>query len=82
MCALCGNGFSATALDVDHIRPLADGGTDTADNVRALCRSCHRAVTTAQARARAERRRAKRARQGRGTLPGRTDAHRSRWSAT
>ena len=26
---------------VDHIRPLADGGTEEDENLQALCRTCH-----------------------------------------
>jgi 5-methylcytosine-specific restriction enzyme A len=29
-------------LEVHHLVPLADGGTDTLENVRALCPNCHR----------------------------------------
>ena len=36
-CAQCGN----AAHEVDHITPLAYGGTDDPANLRALCRSCH-----------------------------------------
>ena len=27
--------------DVDHIRPKADGGEDTMENLQGLCRGCH-----------------------------------------
>jgi len=36
-CGLCGH----SAEEVDHITPLAYGGTDDPANLRALCRSCH-----------------------------------------
>jgi 5-methylcytosine-specific restriction endonuclease McrA len=36
-CALCG-GYADT---VDHVRPLALGGTDVPSNLRPLCRSCN-----------------------------------------
>jgi len=29
------------ATDVDHITPKAKGGTDTMENLRAVCRTCH-----------------------------------------
>jgi 5-methylcytosine-specific restriction protein A len=44
-CANCALSFLASAMDVDHIRPLAHGGEDVADNVQTLCRPCHKAKT-------------------------------------
>lgn len=46
------NGYPAMAGDrvdweVDHIVPVADGGTDHPDNLRLLCRPCHVRITTA-----------------------------------
>lgn len=38
-CAQCG---SADALEVDHIQPLAEGGTHHDDNLQVLCRPCNR----------------------------------------
>ncbi|WP_342749401.1 MULTISPECIES: HNH endonuclease signature motif containing protein [Streptomyces] len=35
----------ASAIDVDHMQPLALGGTDTDSNVQPLCRPCHKAKT-------------------------------------
>lgn len=40
-CARCKFRYLASALDVDHVIPLYKGGTDTADNVQALCQTCH-----------------------------------------
>lgn len=34
-------GRQRLAEEVDHILPLASGGSDTDDNVRSLCRECH-----------------------------------------
>ena len=28
-------------LEVDHIQPLEDGGSDEPDNLQVLCRGCH-----------------------------------------
>jgi len=36
-CALCGHG----AEEVDHITPLAYGGSDDPANLRSLCHGCH-----------------------------------------
>ncbi|GGV54139.1 HNH endonuclease [Streptomyces spectabilis] len=40
--------FPADAVDVDHVRPLAMGGTDTAGNVQVLCRGCHGLKTSTE----------------------------------
>ncbi|MFF2544005.1 HNH endonuclease [Kitasatospora sp. NPDC058063] len=45
VCGLCGEGFPAELVDVDHRQPLALGGEDTDDNVWSLCRPCHRGKT-------------------------------------
>jgi 5-methylcytosine-specific restriction protein A len=44
-CAKCGLTFLASALDVDHITPLALGGEDVDENVQALCRPDHKLKT-------------------------------------
>ncbi|WP_280671836.1 HNH endonuclease signature motif containing protein [Kitasatospora sp. MAP12-44] len=44
-CAVCPSHILPSAADVDHIRPLALGGEDTAENVQILCRPCHKAKT-------------------------------------
>ena len=44
-CAHCGRRLPAGAVEVDHIRPLSDGGQDVRANVQILCRSCHRTKT-------------------------------------
>jgi 5-methylcytosine-specific restriction endonuclease McrA len=47
-CALCANPAPFITrhgdpyLEVHHVRPLAEGGPDTVDNVAALCPNCHR----------------------------------------
>lgn len=35
------------ALEVDHINPLHNGGTDARSNLQALCRDCHADKTRA-----------------------------------
>ena len=37
-CRKCGK---AGILEVDHIQPLEDGGSDEPDNLQVLCRGCH-----------------------------------------
>ncbi|MFB6573206.1 HNH endonuclease [Streptomyces noursei] len=44
-CDWCLDDFPADGMDVDHVRPLALGGTDTDGNVQVLCRGCHRLKT-------------------------------------
>ncbi|MEU8617288.1 HNH endonuclease signature motif containing protein [Streptomyces sp. NPDC048623] len=34
--------------DVDHVRPLSMGGTDTDGNVQVLCRGCHGLKTSTE----------------------------------
>jgi len=36
------------AEEVHHITPLSDGGTHAADNLMALCSSCHSGITLAE----------------------------------
>lgn len=38
-------GLRQLAEEIDHIVPLADGGTDDDENVRSLCKSCHKSRT-------------------------------------
>lgn len=51
-CELCGWAppaeYALEALDVDHIRPLALGGTHDPENLRTLCPNCHRLKTLAE----------------------------------
>ena len=37
-CVLCG---AADNLEIDHIVPYRDGGSNELDNLRTLCRPCH-----------------------------------------
>jgi 5-methylcytosine-specific restriction protein A len=45
-CYLC----AGPAQEVDHVTPLAQGGTDRADNLRAVCKPCHAAKTALEGR--------------------------------
>lgn len=42
ICRICGDAPSA---HVDHIKPLAQGGTDHESNLRGVCASCHSRLT-------------------------------------
>ncbi|NML50276.1 HNH endonuclease [Streptomyces sp. R302] len=44
-CDWCLDDFPAADVDVDHVRPLSMGGTDTDGNVQVLCRGCHQLKT-------------------------------------
>ena len=57
-CADCFDlGIAKPAVEVDHIVPLEDGGTDSLDNLRPLCKQHHEAKTKREAIDRAYRRR-------------------------
>ncbi|WP_327372608.1 HNH endonuclease [Streptomyces sp. NBC_01216] len=47
-CDWCLNDFPGATVDVDHVRPLSMGGTDTDGNVQVLCRGCHRLKTSTE----------------------------------
>jgi len=51
-CGLCEHcmrrGYTVAATVVDHVVPLALGGSDDDDNTRNLCDACHLAVTREQ----------------------------------
>jgi 5-methylcytosine-specific restriction enzyme A len=50
LCVLCqAEGRVTLATQRDHIKPLAEGGTDTEDNVEGLCEACHEAKSQAEA---------------------------------
>ena len=64
VCQLGYTGCSFYATEVDHIVPLASGGTSDPDNLQAVCESCHVIKTAAEkltgSRDSAARRRARR----------------------
>lgn len=42
LCRHCARlGRVTVAVDLDHIVPLAAGGSDAMDNIQPLCRACH-----------------------------------------
>ncbi|WP_370950346.1 HNH endonuclease [Amycolatopsis sp. cg5] len=44
-CHACGHTFPSRAVQVDHVRPLRDGGRDEPGNIQVLCTACHRDKT-------------------------------------
>jgi 5-methylcytosine-specific restriction protein A len=44
-CQKCACRVLASAIDVDHVIPLARGGQDVDSNIQALCRPCHKLKT-------------------------------------
>lgn len=61
-CEACGNpapfktALGLDFLEVHHMKPLAEGGSDRVQNAVALCPNCHRAMhNAADARERADR---------------------------
>lgn len=49
MCEILSRGCTGVATEVDHIIPVAEGGTDELDNLQAACPGCHRIKTQAEA---------------------------------
>ncbi|WP_290599279.1 HNH endonuclease signature motif containing protein [Lawsonella sp.] len=49
-CQLALPGCTQIAEEVDHITPVFEHGTDSPDNLQAVCPSCHRQKTQAEAR--------------------------------
>jgi 5-methylcytosine-specific restriction endonuclease McrA len=41
-CAYCGCTLTSKTREFDHVQPLAQGGTHTADNLVVTCRPCNR----------------------------------------
>lgn len=42
LCHYCGGKFKAAELTMDHVVPLARGGTSTMGNIVPACRACNR----------------------------------------
>lgn len=46
LCEICKQqGRYTIATEVHHIKPLAEGGTNDTENLMALCKPCHSAIT-------------------------------------
>ena len=58
-CNDCGEslGIDPRGIEFDHCQPLWINGTDTPDNLQALCRLCHKAKTMREATERARTKR-------------------------
>lgn len=56
-CSMRRQASDLSSWDADHCTPLHLGGTNDMNNLRTLCRACHKRVTAAQARDRAAKRR-------------------------
>ena len=41
ICQYCGNRFSVEDLSIDHLIPLAKGGTDIMPNLITSCKKCN-----------------------------------------
>ena len=48
-CQIHGPHCTHTATEVDHITPQAQGGTHNPENLRAVCKTCHREKTKTEA---------------------------------
>lgn len=49
ICQVCkADGRLTAATEVDHIVNKASGGSDTLDNLQAICKACHKAKTSAE----------------------------------
>ncbi len=49
-CPILGRLFDEAGYDIDHVLPLADGGSNDVSNLQALCPSCHRVKTARENR--------------------------------
>lgn len=49
-CEMCGIGLQPAEWDCDHLVDVKNGGTNSLDNLRVLCRPCHKRKTAATRR--------------------------------
>ncbi len=42
ICRICGRSFPLDIMEVDHIKPISQGGTDQPSNLQLLCPACNR----------------------------------------
>lgn len=50
-CELCGTVLLPAEWECDHVVPLRAGGTNDINNLRVLCKPCHRAKTRRERKA-------------------------------
>ena len=51
LCVECERqGFISQAVELDHITPLFEGGSDQRDNLQGLCKACHKLKTQIESR--------------------------------
>lgn len=51
-CACCGEAWVSSRDQIDHIKPLEQGGSNDKSNLQPLCNDCHNEKTKQEARAR------------------------------
>ncbi|WP_458085845.1 HNH endonuclease [Streptomyces malaysiensis] len=44
----CGTVYPTSDIQIDHVIPLSQGGTDTPENLQLLCWACHRTKTVSE----------------------------------
>jgi 5-methylcytosine-specific restriction endonuclease McrA len=44
-CAKCEYCLKGKKYDIDHVRPLSNGGTNELNNLQVLCKACHQDKT-------------------------------------
>ena len=54
-CQYCGQYAPSVQLEVDHVTPVAEGGTDELDNLKTACSACNQGKEGLRARQRARR---------------------------
>lgn len=48
VCKTCGNKFCKTKLQIDHVIPVSEGGTNDYENLQVLCLTCHMDKTVSE----------------------------------
>ena len=45
ICEICKKHYSPIIMDIDHKKPLSEGGSDRYSNLQLLCKNCHGSKT-------------------------------------